>query len=395
MPQAFAPTDFEPLDTSDFEPIGGGGKTLSPSGPTRFDKFVKGATGNILAPPTSPGEDPLTRIVGGVGDSLGRTTQAWHDMFTGNASPVTAAEMVPWIGPWAVDTGKMLGTPGQRWEGAGSAMSGIAPFATHAIPEIGVPSLSEEAGKRVSAGVKAAVPDVAKGTGKLLAGGIASRLLPHEAQIALGYPLYQGAKQIGQGISKGYEAFKGELPPEPATPPEPWQPNKVNPAIAKKMRYGGSENQYGGSGYRNPGSRGGSGGGGTAPANPNIVGAPPTAAAVPVPPSAPGEGPSVAPGQTPIRQHETNVKVDQQITNKVNNLADYLRSKGGTPEHLDQIVQDSGLTRQYLNEAHNYGVSRGTPVPKTGYKGLDPGSDSYKAIRQRIIDLIEEEKNKP
>lgn len=203
-------------------------------------------------------------------------------------------------------------------------------------------------------------------------------------------PEYGSTGYKGVGMSGAPEPPPA---PEPAAPPEPWQPNKVNPAIARKIRYGGSENQYGGSGYGNPGSRGRGrgGGGGVAPANPNIVGAPPSSIST----SIPGEGPSVAPGQTPVRQHETNVKVDQQITNKVNNLADYLRSKGGTPEHLDQIVQDPALTRQYLNEAHSYGVSRGTPVPKTGYKGLDPGSDSYKAVRQRIIDMIEEEKNKP
>lgn len=127
----------------------------------------------------------------------------------------------------------------------------------------------------------------------------------------------------------------------------------------------------------------------------------PTVAAPPVPaPSAaeqslPGGKAVIADDQIPVKAHETNVKVDQQIKDKVNNLAEYLRSKGGTPEHLDMIGEDPALTRQYLNEAHSYGKNKGNTVPKTGYKGLDKGSDSFKQVRQKMMDMIEEEKNKP
>jgi hypothetical protein len=132
----------------------------------------------------------------------------------------------------------------------------------------------------------------------------------------------------------------------------------------------------------------------------NTVGAPPvkppptTSAPPPAPaPAAPAAPPSV--GEIAVRQHETNVKVNKQIEDKARNLAQYLRSKGGNTEHLDQIVGDPALTRQYLDEAHAYGQKVGNPVPKSGYKGLDPGSDSHKLVRQKILDLIEEEKGKP
>lgn len=111
--------------------------------------------------------------------------------------------------------------------------------------------------------------------------------------------------------------------------------------------------------------------------------------------SLPGGKAVITDDQIPVKAHETNVKVDQQIKDKVNNLAEYSRSKGDTPEHLDMIGEDPALTRQYLNEAHSYGKNKGNTVPKTGYKGLDKGSDSFKQVRQKIMDMIDEEKNKP
>lgn len=395
---------------------------------------------------------------------------------------------------------------------------------------------------RIATGIRAAAPDVAAGTGKLAAGGVAAHMLPHEAQIALGYPLYQGAKQVGQGLAKGYRAFKGisEIPIAPpplgmpsvglglegaeeapsvpfsfradrhagmGTPapagkkfiPSDLMPKPVPPASTgdgfqltnPPLNFAQTgEEATGSSLVPHPLTRHDlellgqqtldlrAGGGGVAPTEwqpatprqPGSVGflppRPPAPPPVPfvAPPYEPsgsmgrgpqagfsaspliskppvemggahvpdyqhpglspaemqakiaadkaaalkeaGKGPAVssttavtsAPGaagegQIPVRQHETNLKVDQQIENKINNLAQYLRSKGGTPEHLDQIVADPALTRQYLNEAHSYGKSQGNPVPKTQYKGLDPGSDSHLAVRQRILDLIEKEKN--
>lgn len=111
-------------------------KQVASTQPTRFDKFASGVSGDILAPPQFRGDDPVTRIVHGVGDNLGRTTQAWHDMFTGNANPETLAEMVPLVGPAAVDAGKALATPGQRWQGLGQAASLTTPAMVHGMPPI-------------------------------------------------------------------------------------------------------------------------------------------------------------------------------------------------------------------------------------------------------------------
>lgn len=453
----FAPTDFEPLDTSDFEPL-----DTPPvrNGPNAIDRFVKGATGNLLAPPTTPGEDPMSRFVSGVGSSLGRTTQAWHDMFTGNANPMTPLEMIPGVGPWAADTGKMLGTPGQRVEGAGSAFAGLAPMIGPEIPAPPVEKMAavaKGAGKGAWEGATEMVPSThwplsqlppmpaplvggmtGAAVGKYLGGKpgeIAGGVMGTAAPVVRG--AVQGGRQALKKFKSGTTAGAGEAPPPPtpsssssappppASPPvsaapvmseadrtfmdivsnggnpdEAWRaanninslkpldpklkgtlfdenraslnnPNVIKQAISgeggKKLNYGKLEKEL----------------------NKSQPPPPPLASDLEK------SGQVVQTGQIPVREHETNVKVDQQINNKVQNLAEYLRSKGGTAEHLDQIVSDPALTRQYLNEAHSYGKNKGNTVPKTGYKGLDPGSDTHAAVRQRILDMIEEEKNKP
>lgn len=106
--------------------------TVAAHQPTRFDRFVTGVTGDVMRPPDASG-DMVSRVVNGVGSNLGRTMQAWHDMFTGNANPTTLAEMVPGVGPAAVDAGRMLATPGQRTEGAGAAMALLFPAVDNGI----------------------------------------------------------------------------------------------------------------------------------------------------------------------------------------------------------------------------------------------------------------------
>jgi hypothetical protein len=87
--------------------------------PTWFDKINEGATGNILAPSQGRGDDPISRVVKGVGSSLERTTKAWADALSLNPSDTTAAEMIPLLGPAAVDTVRMMSTPGQGFQGIG------------------------------------------------------------------------------------------------------------------------------------------------------------------------------------------------------------------------------------------------------------------------------------
>ena len=95
--------------------------------PTWFDKINEGATGNILAPSQGRGDDPISRAVKGVGSSLERTTKAWADALSLNPSDTTAAEMIPLLGPAAVDAVRMMSTPGQGFQGIGAAGALLAP----------------------------------------------------------------------------------------------------------------------------------------------------------------------------------------------------------------------------------------------------------------------------
>lgn len=368
---------------------------------------------------------------------------------------------------------------------------------------------------RIAKGAQAAAPDVGMGTLKMGTGAALASVpfADHMAGALMGgRPLWEGTKQIGSGLSKGYREFKkgpppatfGPTAPSPGTnarfvpgqydAPRPQGPQPVNssslpegvfpppapvpePVPAPVLKPSGSMGKGPQAGYTPkpfkpepinrkslpegvippppapapepvtpvpasvPGARFKPGqydakiskppvetGGGhvpnykyegmgpeefakrskeidaerTAAAKAKVATiAPPPApsAAAPLASAAeqslPGGKAVIADDQIPVKAHETNVKVDQQIKDKVNNLAEYLRSKGGTPEHLDMIGEDPALTRQYLNEAHSYGKNKGNTVPRTGYKGLDKGSDSFKQVRQKIMDMIEEEKNKP
>lgn len=107
-----------------------------PYQPTWFDKITSGVTGDVGA--SQNPQDPIRQTIHGIGSSLGRTTQAWHDMLTGNAGTSTIPEMVPLIGPAAVDAGRMLATPGQGWQGIGATGALLAPAMAHAgaLPDV-------------------------------------------------------------------------------------------------------------------------------------------------------------------------------------------------------------------------------------------------------------------
>lgn len=78
--------------------------------------------------------------------------------------------------------------------------------------------------------------------------------------------------------------------PPPPTPAEPWTPNKVKPAIKQKMKFGGSSDDYSAPSYRNPPSSRFS-----RPPDPNEVGAPPTPITPPAATSAPSAPTSAIP----------------------------------------------------------------------------------------------------
>jgi hypothetical protein len=369
--------------------------TSGPPSPTAFDNFTSGLTGD----PLKPGGDPLQQSIQGTASSLGRTSQAWHDMFTGNANPMTPIEMVPIFGPQAADAGRMLATPGQRMKGLGAAAAILVPPILH-----GAPYEMPEMPTMPAPIAKAAA--VAKGAGKgawegataptPISHGILSTLPPVPASIAggvggaaigkylagqpgeiaggmvgAGVPIVRGAIQGGKqalgkfkaGVGVGASAGAGigaDIPPPPVESPMAGPPTAApQPPVAP------------------PSS-----------SMPPAASAPPPFAPSPAaPPSTSGAGGGL--NTTAIQGHEAST------INKIRNLGDYLISKGGDTSHLEQIVQDPQLTRQYLNEAKDYGARQGNPVPKGAYKGLDvethPDS-TYQRLRSYIMDKINEAK---
>jgi len=124
---AFSPvaTDGKPIYTGT-APVGN-----RTSNPTFFDKIVTGGTGDILSPPKSRGDNPVKRLMEGIGSSLGRTTQAWSDALSFNPNERTAAEMIPLLGPAAVDAVETISNPKTRMEGVGAVGSILLPAMVH------------------------------------------------------------------------------------------------------------------------------------------------------------------------------------------------------------------------------------------------------------------------
>ena len=106
--------------------------------------------------------------------------------------------------------------------------------------EFAAPPLPPPGGS-LSHAVRAGAPDVIQGAAKLGGGIAVSHVLPHWAQAMMGYPEYSGAKQIGEGLSKGYQAFTPPLArdtrmmnvtpfdlgtPEPPSAMQSWQPQQ-------------------------------------------------------------------------------------------------------------------------------------------------------------------------
>lgn len=258
---------------------------------------------------------------------------------------------------------------------------------------------------RIAEGVGAAAPDVAMGSAKLAAGALAHKVLPDVGGLGELYGAFKGIPQIGEGLKKGWEAFRG---PEYGPPTMPKGYKIPKPPSHVMPEFSGLDQPVptGGNVPPPPGR--------TIPGFPeDMVPAPPAtgsadivdtgalprkaqapASAIAHPPFAdPLESKIIGEGQQPVRAHETNTRVANAIENKISNLSEYLRSKGGDATHLDQIIADPKLAEQFQAEGRAYGVTKGTPVPKK-YNPIDPGSDTHLAIRQRILDLIEQEKNK-
>lgn len=116
------------------------GRDYTPK-PTWFDEIQQGATGAIMNPGGAH-DDPLKRFISGTGESLGRTTKAWSDALSFNPNERTAAEMIPIIGPMAVDAVNAMATPGQRLKGVGMAVSMLAPAVFRGgVPKVDVGDL--------------------------------------------------------------------------------------------------------------------------------------------------------------------------------------------------------------------------------------------------------------
>jgi len=147
------------VDPSEVSAVASPGRGGTPGGakpgksPTWFDRIQQGATGGLMNPGQDRGDDPISRTVRGIGSSLGRTTKAWSDAISFRPTDTTAAEMIPLIGPAAVDAARMMGTPGQRLEGIGAAGALLAPAISHGgVPAINAGDIKTAISDKVFAG---------------------------------------------------------------------------------------------------------------------------------------------------------------------------------------------------------------------------------------------------
>src|SRR5882724_3722831 len=198
------------------------------SAPVRRDSAMDAISGFLSgAASVIPGvadavRHPLNALQAGYDAQKSQFEKASKSLNEGNYADALqhlAGGALPILGPMASDFLDSIGDPNTDAHEQARKLGQIV--ALKALPKVTGKVI--EAGKAaapvVAAGVKAAAPDVAGGAAKLGAGYVASKILPHEAQIALGYPLYEGAKQVGSGLRKGFAAARAEARPPAAGPP--------------------------------------------------------------------------------------------------------------------------------------------------------------------------------
>jgi hypothetical protein len=170
------------------------------SSPGIWDTFKKTVTTNSpLNPMNWPGmvssafESPFS-------DQSMAVAQHQVDVMNGKVKPepFTRGDIGEGLGD-AVNLGAMYGLG----EGIGALPGTKAGAVAGSIPSA------------IGSGIKAGGRDVAIGSGKLVGGAALDYVLPHEmklpAAVALGRPVYEGVKQLGEGIAKGAKATSGEV----------------------------------------------------------------------------------------------------------------------------------------------------------------------------------------
>jgi hypothetical protein len=92
------------------------------------------------------------------------------------------------------------------------------------------------------------------------------------------------------------------------------------------------------------------------------------------------QGPIQPPGTVPMRQHATLSALNEKISNKINNIHNYLRSINATPEGVSKLTPEQ--LNMVAESAYEFGKKSGAPVPKTKYKGLE--GDTLKAVIDKL-----------
>lgn len=91
-------------------------------------------------------------------------------------------------------------------------------------------------------------------------------------------------------------------------------------------------------------------------------------------------GPSLKPGEIATPEHSAAKNVSTAITNKVQNISEYLQSIGATKEGLAKMTPEQ--LKMVADAAHEFGKGKGAAVPKTGYKGLE--GDTLRMVLDRL-----------
>lgn len=166
--------------------------------PTFIDRISTEMNGGRFLDPES--------VVRGVGDSLGRTTRAWGDMFSGKAGPSTLPEMVPLLGPAAVDAGRNLATPGRLLEGLTDAAMLIGPAAEGGfVRESGMPL--QYAGEPLPRSGRTVIPPVPQSVID------ASHFIPIPGAGSLRL-VARGANALGRVLNRPEPEINTAFPPE-------------------------------------------------------------------------------------------------------------------------------------------------------------------------------------
>ena len=333
-PHAIAPSAPSPKEKKDDWKIWQQGQQLTPPAPQEQGSTLQRAAKNFL--PSLINTIRGTSPIGGIGqppaqpDGHGGYTRTSATPFADAANDVgnAAAKVSGFVGGMVTDPRATL-----REAFASN------PVGTVAAPALGaaglVKAMRGAPGEIASSGAKAAAPDVGMGAAKVGAGGLIAEGL-HSAGPPLSYmgyaagaaPAYQGARQIMQGMRKGFSAAGETYRNLP----------EGTFGIAERLRQAEPLQLEAGA-TRMPGPQDPSG---PIPFTPpeSWSNPPKGATSKPVTPSAKNVAPTAPVDRGPTILPQSEPTVSGEDIHFANKVAKDLRGKGFTPDQIRQITPE-------------------------------------------------------